>query len=71
FATGDLVPLDPPDHTYYFRVTGFDNSALDPAKDSVTLFGSTWGGPNKKHIVDPLSLDYVLATYPTGNWTDN
>jgi hypothetical protein len=75
--TGNLA-LAPPDQTYYFRVYGFDNAGLDPAKDSVTLWGSpsgagyqpaATGGPNKKHIIDPL--DYVLAAYPAGNWIDD
>jgi hypothetical protein len=64
--TGNLA-LAPPDQTYYFRVYGFDNAGLDPTKDSVTLYGSTTGGPNKKHIIDPL--DYVLAV--NGPWIDN
>jgi hypothetical protein len=73
-ANGNLLTAA----SYYFRVSGFDNAGLDPARDTVTLWGSpsgagcqpaATGGPNKKHLVTPL--DYVLATYPAGNWIDN
>jgi len=51
---------------YYYRVTGLDNAALDPTKDTVNLIGSTTGGTNNKKTINPL--DYVLAV--SGPWTD-
>ena len=48
--------------SYYFRVTGLDSSV----SDQVNLYGSTTGGENHKHSVNPL--DYVLAV--SGPWTD-
>ena len=54
--------------SYYFRVTGLDNTAQDPTKDTVHLYGSLVppSGPNNKHTINPL--DYVLAV--SGPWTD-
>jgi hypothetical protein len=43
-----------------------DNTAQDPTKDTVHLYGSTTGGENHKHVVNPL--DYVLAV--SGPWND-